>query len=242
MAMRVIDTCTLSVTERHEHNWVTISSVKSNVLIKDVLNWQPSPEAEATLSMLDRQQPTSVSNAQLVQLGQDLYSVLFTPSIVEAFIQIGSQRRSTDDSIRIRLVVEPSELAVLPWELMHDGQDFIALRANFPLVRSMGGIEISQRTTVRGPIRILYAGASPEDLPVLSLKPTAEELKEMLTEKRGQPIKFDILLDATVEDLRTALLKDYHIFCFAGHGTADGIFLQTETRGKTNQSGLSGSL
>ena len=185
-------------------------------------NWIPTVEQKDTISNLQTK-PRLVSHEKLVDLGKGMYQAIFTPAIAIAFGRVQQALRG-EEGARIRMVIEPKELSHLPWELMHDGHGFISLRSNYPLVRGINETILTRRTTVRGPLRILYVWAEPKDLPSLNLEAPAEKIREIIAENKR--IKFDILPHATFNDLSSALLKDYHILCFAGHGTENYIYLE----------------
>ncbi len=215
---------------------IKISGVTGNFLIEaegpqgvevepHTFSWQPTVEQQKTITQLQTV-PRFVSLDSLVNLGKALYQAVFTPGVAMAFGRIQQVLRE-EEGARVRMVVEAQELSSLPWELMHDGRDFISLRSNYPFVRGTSETFLIHRTTVRGPLRILYAWAEPKDLPSLKLETPAERIREMLADNKR--IRFDILPHATLDGLRSALLEDYHILCFAGHGDEEVIYLEKDT-------------
>jgi len=196
----------------------------------DPFHWNPSPELQAMLDDLqDISRPITLES--LVAIGRALYQSVFSTEIAMGF---GAARAHVTDerAVRLRLVVQPDELALLPWELMHDGRDFICLRSNVPIVRLEGELQKATQTAISGKLKILYAAASPVDMPPLDVVQPAEDIKKQLAEgSASKRIQFDILTDTTLAKLRTELLKDYHILCFAGHGDPENIYLQSPNDG-----------
>lgn len=202
-----------------------ISAKASNRIQVDpqIFSLDLSDSDKKTLQMIETE-PRHVMPEALIALGRALYKSMFLPEIAMEFGRL-QQRLQGETGVRIRLVITPPELIQIPWELMHDGRDFIALRSNYPIVRTLEtGISIRNTTIVSGPLRILYAWSAPQELQPLNLEDPALQLGSLL--QSNKRIQFDILPHATLEDLRRALLHDYHILCFAGHGTSNHIYLE----------------
>jgi WD40 repeat protein/CHAT domain-containing protein len=183
----------------------------------------------------------AISDA-IQKLGHTLYNALLIPPILLAFGKVQGSAKA-DTGVRLRLRIEPPELAALPWETLYDGQDWLSTQSTTPLVRQLilePGSKTLQKLQVRGALRIIFVGASPEDLEPLNIEEIAQNLEELLEEslkkKRRvfhkllnpspkKEIVFHKLLNATLDKLREELVKDYHILYFAGHGSREGIFL-----------------
>ena len=89
------------------------------------------------------------------------------PEVAIAFGEARQSLAHSQEGLRIRIQTSIDEIARLPWELMHDGQEFIALRSSYPIVRGKREPVASLRTDVSGALRILYAWSDPKDLPEL---------------------------------------------------------------------------
>src|SRR5438874_5725461 len=81
--------------------------------------------------------------ALLVAVGKRLYSTVFgnpqAMCIVQAWgSQVGQQRQ-------ISIISELPAALSLPWELLHDGQEFLALRADYP-VSIVRRLPLNERT------------------------------------------------------------------------------------------------
>ncbi|MEI7845877.1 MAG: CHAT domain-containing protein [Chloroflexota bacterium] len=175
-------------------------------------------------NMMDifKTKPYEVNLEQLTSLGQSLFKLLFSQEIYSAYWQC--HRDQKDGGVRLRLIIEPPELAYLPWELLHDGEEFLAFQSEYPLVRGIRQEFDSKKSSISGRLKILYVWAEPQNLPALNLDQPAQSISELL--KKNKKITFDILPNATIKSLRSALLNDYHILCFAGHGTANHIYFE----------------
>lgn len=226
MANRIIGSFTIKITN-HQNQYEIQALDPNNVIVTEPhpFIWLPNTEQKNTLRLFqDPIKVQRVSLLQLTNLGQAMYQAVFTPGISMALGRAQALLKESN-GIRIRLLAEPSELTHLPWELMHDGHDFIALRSNYPFVRGTKDVITIPDVAIRGKLNILYAWACPEAEPDLELKESAEKIKTLLA--TNNKINFDILENATLTKLQSKLLEeDYHILCFAGHGTTNSIYLQ----------------
>ncbi|MFZ4664485.1 MAG: SUMF1/EgtB/PvdO family nonheme iron enzyme [Caldilineaceae bacterium] len=129
--------------------------------------------------------------------------------------------------VRLNLLIQPPQLAALPWEFLHDPRrrDYIALDPQTPLVRYP---EIAQRATplpVTPPLRILGLVANPTDLGRLDVVAEQRQVTTAL-----QPLLDRGLVELTWlpgqgwRELQQWMRPGYgpwHIFHFIGHGSFD---------------------
>ena len=103
---------------------------------------RPAPQLEAllfnqhitdTLKELTSQ-TASVTSDAIQKLGKDLYNALFSDR--DIFCAFGKEQ-SSFGNLSLRLQIEPAELAVLPWETLHDGNDWLSAQSTAPLVRKL---------------------------------------------------------------------------------------------------------
>lgn len=163
----------------------------------------------------------------LESLGGTLYQALFDPSIQRAYAR---SRAETGGRLRLKLTVPQPELARLPWEYLHDGQRFLGLDLDTPIVR--GVVTRRWPPSQDMPLRLLILGASPLDQARLEIGKEhaliAEELERM--EQRGE-IAIRYLRGARITRELPKVLLEFapHVLHFAGHGTLDGLILEDET-------------
>lgn len=233
MVRQVSSTFTLTITKQTNDYAIEVHGPKGTHVPP-----QPAPQLKALLAdeevigVLKRlsNKKALATPDEIQNLGQILYGALFSAkSILLAFGKAQGSANS-ENGVRLKLRIEPSELAVFPWETLYDGKDWLATQSTTPLVRQLILADDSRslkKLQVRGALRILFVGASPEDLDPLEIEGIAEELEgEQLSELiKKKKITFDVLLNATLADLQEALLKDYHILYFSGHGSPQGIYL-----------------
>ena len=237
-------TLTITLKKQAEHYTIEASGPKGirvdPQLAPQLKTLLSDPQVTGTLRELSsRTAPATTDMIQ--QLGKALYDALFThPELLLAFGKAQGSA-SADSGVRLRLQIEPTELAALPWETLHDGKEWLSTQSSTPLVRKLALSENRkplQKLQIQGALRILFVGASPEDLDRLEVEKTADELEILLGGAiKKQQIVFDKLLNATLEDLQQGLLKDYHILYFAGHGSPEGIFLDDGEGDNTEKAG-----
>jgi WD40 repeat protein len=187
------------------------------------LQWHPSSDICETLRLLAEDSP--IPDGRLIDLGRALYQSLFHGPGEEVHQQL-IQSRDRHRRVQFRLCIEPEPLACLPWEALHDGLTLISAHSDFTVFRTSGMVRQLEGLQVNGPLRILFASASPADLPALDTDHTVAEIRRLLVEHTQKSrVIFDTLPHATIAELHQALLRNYHIVCFAGHGEYDALYL-----------------
>lgn len=171
-----------------------------------------------TLSLLE-DEFEDVSEQTIISIGQSLYKSVFAPEILFLYDKV--KRKAGNNNVRIRLIVSSPDLNKFPWEIMHDGNDFISLYSQHPLVRGLKDVFQVRSAPVNGPVKVLYIWAEPKDKPEIHASVGGNSIKKMLAENKL--IKVDILPNASLIQLRRALLSEYHVVCFAGHGDENGL-------------------
>ncbi|MCL4299604.1 MAG: CHAT domain-containing protein [Anaerolineae bacterium] len=226
MPKQIIHTFTITIKAEPEAYILTTNGPKGVQNISQLLSPGSKVEQCIKLSTLVREQ-NNISPTILQELGQSLYDTLFSHEIAKAFGQ--AQGLVGIDNLRLCLQIEPPELAALPWEMMHDGQNWLALQSSVPLIRTFPKLTdrpLRQRLKVKRPLRILFVGASPETLHPLKIEEAYHQIQDRLKDSTDKGwINFKPLLHATWKDLQDELLEDYHVLFFAVHGTPQEIYL-----------------
>jgi hypothetical protein len=155
------------------------------------------------------------------QVGQLLHHALF-PGPVLALAE-RSRVAAPDGHLRLRLHLEPEALVTLPWELLHDGDTFLALRPDTSIVRYPEAATPVQPLAVEGPLRVLVAIASPVNLPSLHRQAQADELKNILSSLQTQGLlEVEFLAHATYTGMMRRLRSgDIHVLHFVGYSACD---------------------
>lgn len=241
MANHIVGSFTIKIIKQQQQYQIQALDHNNDIIVEShPFIWDPNAELKKILNLFqDPIKVQRVSLSQFTSLGQAIYHAVFTPSIANALGRIQASLKEPN-GIRIKLLVDPPELANLPWEIMHDNHDFIGLNSDYPLVRGFKDTSTIPEVPVRGKLKILYAWANPEDQLDLELQESAEKIKTLLS--KNKKIHFEILGHATRDKLQSKLLdEDYHIFCFAGHaghGDNKGIFLENDNKASDKVSSL----
>ncbi|MEZ4662220.1 MAG: CHAT domain-containing protein [Caldilineaceae bacterium] len=160
--------------------------------------------------------------AFLSQVGAFLFDELFAGEIGSLYRTSLGIVRSQGQRLRIRLRIEPPELASLPWELLFDPQEeaALALAGETALVRHVPLRLPVRPTSVEPPLRILLVIAHPSDAPTLDVAKEQQLIVDALAEQTAQKrIVLQVLAEATVAAISQALRAfQPHVFHFIGHG------------------------
>jgi len=166
---------------------------------------------------------------QLTALGRSLFQWLDGP---EGWLRAGLTNGETTVVLDLAAPLQARDLnpvterlvrklAHLPWELLHDGQAFLAERGIQP-IRVMQSRSTNAQPANR-PLRLLFMATSPEDvLPVLDYE---REEATILEATRQQPIDLVVEESGSVSQLQNLVAsfeKDHvDVFHITGHGTIE---------------------
>ncbi|MFN8444408.1 MAG: SUMF1/EgtB/PvdO family nonheme iron enzyme [Caldilineaceae bacterium] len=162
---------------------------------------------------------------QVQQFGGELFEALMVGDIRSRYDLIQERANRQGKGVRIRLRIQPPELAMLPWEFLYDRRsgEYVGLSFNTPIVRYLETAQPLQPLNVPAPLRVLGLVCSPKDL---------EPLDVALEKQRVETALRDLLADGLVEltwldgqtwrHLQRAMRRGpWHIFHFIGHGDFD---------------------
>jgi len=200
--------------------------------------------------LLSRLRTRSVLAPELQKIrnyGGELFNALFTDRIRSVYESSLHLALSQGKGLRLKLRVEPAELAWLPWEFLYDQQSrqFVALSTKTPIVRYVEWPYGSRTLPVQLPIRILVMIASPGDYPELDVNRERQRLERSLgfLDQQGL-VEIDVMSRPTLGALQNRLRQNtYHIFHFIGHGVYDGergVLILENEHGQSQQ--VSGEL
>jgi tetratricopeptide (TPR) repeat protein len=169
----------------------------------------------------------SVKETFYIEFGKELYTKVFTGKLGEYFKKSLEEAQDNDMGLRIclRFDEKAQEIAVLPWEFLHDGSDFLVTSRNTLISRLPSGIKKIKKAPLKSILRMLVVISSPDDPKVAPLNTELEQ--EVILEavdklQRDHKMEVDFTEDATFETIQGYLNeKDYHIVHFTGHGIFD---------------------
>jgi CHAT domain-containing protein len=139
-------------------------------------------------------------------------------------MSLGEARRQ-GKGLRLKLRIQPSELAVLPWEFLYDvGRDrYPCLSSNTPLVRYLDLPQPVEPLRVSPPLRVLGMVTSPLGLGPLDVEHEKRLVEEATSGLReGGSLELTWLGGETWRHLQRAMRQGpWHVFHFIGHGGFD---------------------
>lgn len=176
---------------------------------------------------------------QATRFGELLFDALMSGELRSCFdVSLNLARRS-EQGLRIRMRIEPPELAALPWELMRDkrSESFISLSMHTPIVRYIELQQSAPPLITRKPLSILVVISSPTDQAALSVEAETGHITQALSDLVAKgDVRITMLRDANLLAIQKQLREDdYHVLHYIGHGT----FGETDGEGylvfETNQ-------
>ena len=115
-------------------------------------------------------------------------------------------------------------LAHLPWELLHDGKQFLAELGTQP-IRLLGAADHAAHQPANRPLRLLFMASSPENVsPVLAYE---HEESRILEATARQPIDLLVEESGSIGQLKNLVASfpesHFDVFHYTGHGKMDGL-------------------
>jgi tetratricopeptide (TPR) repeat protein len=171
-----------------------------------------------------RRMPSSEEHT-VQDFGRGLFESLLVGDVRTRYEMSLSEARRQGKGLRLKLRIQPSELAVLPWEFLYDAERdrYPCLSSNTPLVRYLDLAQPVEPLHVSPPLRVLGMVASP-----LGLDPLDVEHERRLVEEATRGLREGGLLELTWLEgqtwrhLQRAMRRGpWHIFHFVGHGGFD---------------------
>lgn len=154
--------------------------------------------------------------------GKRLFEALFTGKVRDVWV--ASRDRVNADGLRLRLLINVPELAVLPWELLWDEQNnnFLATSADLVVSRYLPVREPPVLLTSEKQLRILLVVESPPGVPVIESK----EVEHLETVVQALDAVFlQVRSNLKMAEIENELQQDYHVLHFLGHGTGGKLIV-----------------
>ena len=163
--------------------------------------------------------------AKREEFGQFLFRCLFDGAVRDAWTEsVGRARGVADQGIRLRLWLDAPELAVLPWELLHDGVDFLAVSRSVVVSRFLPAGEPPAFVTPEK-ARVLVIIQEPPDRPILPDVPAQLEAALKASARFAAP---KVLRNSTLSEINSELSNGYEALHYMGHGAPDKLLLATD--------------
>jgi hypothetical protein len=180
----------------------------------------------ALLHAAGGQRQVLTDEERLVQdFGRDLFNALFSGEARKRFDASCAEARQQGKGLRLKLRLNPPELARLPWEFLYDPRraEYVCLSRETPIIRYLELPQLIQPLAVSPPLRILGMTVSPEDLASLDIPREKRRVEKALgpLQVKGA-VQLTWLAGTTWRDLHRAMRDGpWHIFHFIGHGGFD---------------------
>jgi hypothetical protein len=189
---------------------------------------------------------SSAEDQAVQQFGRALFDAPLSGELRSCYDVSQREAARLGKGLRLKLHIQPAELAALPWEFLYDPreEEYVCLSRTTPIVRYLDLPRAIQPLTVMLPLRILGMIASPVNLPPLNIKREKLRMEEATRDLQAQGlVEFTWLEGQTWRDLQRAMRHGpWHIFHFIGHGgfdrTADeGLLALAYDDGEAHQLG-----
>src|SRR5918998_1501611 len=157
--------------------------------------------------------------------GRGLFESILVGDVRTRYEMSLSEARRQGKGLRLKLRIQPSELAVLPWEFLYDAERdrYPSLSSNTPLVRYLDLPQPVEPLRVSPPLRVLGMVTSPLGLDPLDVEHEKRLVEEAIKGLReGGLLELTWLEGQTWRHLQRAMRRGpWHIFHFVGHGGFD---------------------
>lgn len=193
-------------------------------------------EVQAVVEAMGKQHPTAEQRETARDLGQKLFNGLFTGELLRAYYRKQGWAASEGHRLRLRLRLAADArldglpLRQVPWELLHDGREFLGLRRDHSIMRHPEMDEPAGLLPVKWPLRMLIAAASPRDQRPIGAKDETGQLRV-----RVQSLALRLVVNgldnppSTFEGLKRRLAETrLHVLHFIGHGEAGNLVFEDE--------------
>jgi WD40 repeat protein/DNA polymerase III delta prime subunit len=180
----------------------------------------------ALLRSGDKRRQILSSEGQTVQnFGRTLFDALFLGEVRNRYAVSQSEAIRQSKGLRVKLRIQPPELAALPWEFLYDVAigEYVCLSRNTPIVRYLELPQPPRPVTVTPPLSLLGMATSPKDLVELDIEREKQRVEEAVEGLRARGlVTLTWLPGRTWQDLQRAMRAGpWHIFHFIGHGGFD---------------------
>ncbi len=163
--------------------------------------------------------PGRASKGQVALYGRQLYEYLFdNGKLLRKFLQATPAYQQARMTLSIH--ADAASLWRLPWEYLHDGENFLCTEGRMRFSRITEGLEMLPSPALPLPLRLLVVIPSPDDEEPLDVERELAVIMAAINDPAcGAHVQMDVLGDATLPALADALKqKPYHALHYIGHG------------------------
>src|ERR1700688_4425336 len=191
-------------------------------------------EEGRSFAPLRQEAPRRSLSGAVQEIGQTLFASLIQESVQDCYHTSLALAHKEGKGLRLRLRIEPPELALLPWEFLREGKiesDYLSLSKRTPVVRHLEVALPIESLTLKPPIRLLGMVGAHHGLDVAAEQRRMAQAIEHLTDQGRGAIQLSWVEGHTWRALSDALKHgSWHAFHFIGHGgydeqTGEGLVL-----------------
>jgi hypothetical protein len=167
----------------------------------------------------------SYEEEEVQRFGKDLFSALLVGKVCDRYRVSEHMADEQSKRLRLKLRIQPPELARLPWEFLYDPswREYVCFYRGASVVRYLEMPRPIQPLTVELPLRILGMTVNPHDLSPLDVMEEKHWVDEAIqsVQERGL-VEMTWVEGQTYDDLQREMRRGpWHIFHFIGHGGFD---------------------
>jgi len=194
--------------------------------------------------------PVSCEEKILREFGSEMFRIVFREAAsiaqkLSSSLDIVEQRSETVDGLRIKLTIEPPEMAALPWEYVFDERQgdtgYMCLRHKSPMVRFLDFGRATTTFSIKGRLNVLGIVANPrgewDNLDTEQERNRIDEAIASIPDKNL--VNFRWVPGDTHEHLLEMMQREaWHVFHFIGHGGVqndEGFIVLGDGRGGADQ-------
>jgi hypothetical protein len=159
------------------------------------------------------------------KFGQALFNALFKGEVYSRYVVSQREADQQGKGLRLKLRIQSSELAALPWEFLFDADqaEYVCLSNKTPIVRYLELPQPPQPLVVMPPLRILGMVVNPTELGTLDVENEKLRLEKAIENLQANGfVELTWLQGQTWQVLQRAMRHGpWHIFHFIGHGGFD---------------------
>lgn len=161
-----------------------------------------------------------------IEFGKMLYNAVFSGKLEDYFNKRLNKAQEENCGLRVSMIFSEDipEIATLPWEYLHNGNEFLVIREGILLSRLPMEVNKINSLPINSILRMLVIISAPDDPSISPLN--TEKEQEIILEaldklQQEKKIKVDFTEDATIENVQSYLNEqNYHIVHFIGHGAS----------------------
>jgi hypothetical protein len=164
---------------------------------------------------------------ELADLGKDLFKITVKDEAKEVYESTRTAARNGSVLLFLIKMTELSPLQRIPWEILHDGHNFLAKASRTAIVRYFEQVPPVPKLEVNPPLRVLLTSANPPDTSPLALV-DEEAAVRLAYAAAGRLVELTVERKICLERLEvlwrqaSSRGRPFHVWHHCGHGGQTG--------------------